>query len=57
MRWVDGKFDKGDIRDVGSRTEVRTILSFCVQEHERTHGIDCELLGRLCAEMIVEDFK
>src|SRR5579871_5555649 len=58
MGSIDGKFDKGDVRNfspIGQRG--RWLILLAAEQHQRAHGIDCDICGRLGAKLVVEDFK
>src|SRR6478752_6114076 len=60
MRSIDGKLDERDARGVrsGALCRDRLILgSLTAKQHERAHAVDCDILGRLSAELVIEDFK
>src|SRR5579864_159395 len=58
MRLVDGEFDKSDIGDSGPQAQGRNgAVRFGVQQQQRAHAVDCDFLGRLCAELVVEDLE
>src|SRR5215472_7935579 len=60
MRLIDGKLDERHTRDGRSGAQCWDYLIFSilvVEQHKGAHAVDRDLLSRLSAELVIEDFE
>jgi hypothetical protein len=60
MRLIDGKLNKGHVRDLGSDAQSRDdvlLRLFTANKQKRAYPVDRDLLGRLRAKLVIEDFE